>query len=179
MVSDFHPTPLHQTTNEPPKAESMIKVYVAGSSRNLERPRRFIARVLANEAMQLTHNWVPDIDAARSVGAPDDEICDERRAHFARTDLHGIDAADVVVFLMESGTSGHGSWVELGYALASAHTKWIIVSGGGRQSIFTPAITGFVDFEITNAAGAGDFSDEGNDGEAFLELEGLAESLGQ
>ena len=149
----------------------MISVYVAGASRNLERSRGFIARVLADPNMQLTHNWVADIDAAQAIGKDGTDFSDDARSKFAETDLEGIAACDVIVFLAEEEPMSRGMWVGLGYAIALRDMEFgndrdpvhIIVSGGARRSIFTaPPI---VNHEVFD------------DGEAWHLLVGAVESL--
>ena len=132
----------------------MINVYVAGASRNKERARAFMDRVRAEPTMILTHDWVADIDAADAACKTDRDFDTAARLRFAEADLDGLAEADVAVFLLEAEPMSRGSYVELGYAIAvrevcgpSDIKPRIIVSGGGRRSIFT--VPGLVDHEVS------------------------------
>jgi len=147
----------------------MIAVYVAGASRNRERSRRFIERVRNHPRMRITYDWIADVDAAAAAGPFDCDLDDEKRRHFADADLAGLAAADVAVFLAETTEAGRGMWVELGYAICIREAEAdpchsIVVSGGGRRSIFSA----LADVELVS------LDDAANDAATFDVLEELA-----
>jgi len=116
----------------------MIKVYVAGASRNLERSRAFMDRVRKHPGMTLTHDWVASIERRRSLSG-DEALWEGQRILIVDADLIGIERADAVVFLAEENDPGHGMFVELGFAICLREERklLIIVSGGGKQTPFT------------------------------------------
>jgi len=149
----------------------VINVYVAGASKNKERARAFMDRVRADPNMKITKDWVADIDDADAAGKADADFSDEERKAFADADINGITGADVVVLLLDE-TASSGRWVELGYALClrvegtMSGVPRVIVSGGGKRSIFTAP--GLVDHEVQYAPGD-------HDGPAFAILKGYAD----
>lgn len=152
----------------------MIMVYVAGSSRNTERARKFRDMVHHwGEIMSLAHDWLPDVMAASDAGRLDNDMSDAERLLASTADLTGVLACDVLVVLAEElqARKSFGSGVELGYAIAmreiSAATAaaagmdmiagmvlepapLILVAGGSRSSIFT--VGGTVDHELRTDA---------------------------
>lgn len=139
-----------------------FKVYVAGSSKDRERARRFMQRVDAHPKMAVAYDWVKDVDASHANGVQDSDLSDKQRAFFANADLEGVEECDALVLLAEHTPTGRGMWVELGYAIGlNEHTHpdeaiTIIVSGGGRRSIFTAPGFGLVDFECAYSVGSHD-----------------------
>lgn len=118
----------------------MHKVYVAGASKNIERTEAFLRRIYDYPNLfEVTFDWTRDVRAAMAAGRFDSDLSDEQRAVFAMTDAMAVIAADTVVVLAETPiVSGHA--IELGIAIAHRFekpSKYIIVSGGGRRSIFT------------------------------------------
>lgn len=109
-----------------------MRVYVAGSSAQLERVRDAMD-ALIERGHTVTHDWahlVEEVGEANPLDATDHE-----RITWARDDLRGVNSADVLWLLMPT-TEGFGAAVELGYALA--HNIPVIVSGGiPKRSIFT------------------------------------------
>jgi len=152
----------------------MISVYVAGSSAKRERARFFMDQIKVHPGMRVTYDWVGDVDASKAKGVDDFQLSDVERARYANADLDGVAASDVFVLLAEERPTGRGMWVELGFVLALneqgkdyGHDQiTVIVSGGGRRSIFTAPTCG-VDFEVPYRVGK-------HDGEAFAILEDLA-----
>lgn len=128
----------------------MLKVYVAGASKNIERAVAFMNRIRDYpNLMAITVDWTVDTfadqgwdDAAKQAGFDDAGLSDEKRAVLAMQDMTGVFEADAFVCLAETPMSG-GHPIELGIAIAQrriakeAGAAYIIVSGGGRRSIFT------------------------------------------
>ena len=106
-----------------------LKVYLAGSSRELDDVKRYMA-ALRDAGIEITADWVAAIEAAGDANPADDEV--RRKASDA--DLDGVDDADIV-WLMVPREGSAGAWVELGYAIA--HAKTIVVSGEYRKCTFT------------------------------------------
>lgn len=89
-----------------------LRVYVAGSSKERERVE-WAMGVVRESGAELTHDWLAVMDAAGP-----DELCDHRTLRAAaQDDIKGIDAADVVWFLVPK-TPSTGAWFEVGYAFA-------------------------------------------------------------
>ncbi len=111
-----------------------MKIYVAASSKELERAKAAMAAV---EALghTISHDWVKCVEEegeANPVSATHTQ-----RANWAEDDLAGVQEADVLWLLMPED-AGFGAGVEFGYAL-SKPWKRIVVSGAFERSIF-PAL---------------------------------------
>jgi len=110
------------------------RVYVAGSSLEMDRARRAVERLRAS-GIEVTSTW---IDVIANVGAanPTDASIEQRRG-WSVVDLAEVSRADVLWFLVPAPTAPtRGAWVELGHAYAAG--KWLVCSGEHtRQSIFT------------------------------------------
>jgi nucleoside 2-deoxyribosyltransferase len=110
---------------------SARKVYVAASSNQLERAKQTMA-VLEERGYTVTHDWVTEVEVvgeANPVGASM-----TARANWAKADLSGVAAADVMLLLMPA-EGGFGAAVELGYALALGIP--VVASGCTERTIFT------------------------------------------
>lgn len=100
----------------------MFRVYVCGSSKEIERAESVIATLRALGA-EVTHDWParmralgPEADLTRSVLLAE-----------LRTDLAGVRSAHALLFL-EPTTQSTGAWAELGYA-AGLGTVEIVCCG--------------------------------------------------
>lgn len=107
----------------------MIKVYIAGASREIERAEKWIRHVKGVKGLEVTCDWPA---AMRAAGA-DVDLCEDDRRRYARADWEGVERADVL-WLLRPTVESTGAWVELGIALAGK-TR-VIVSGKGRFCIF-------------------------------------------
>lgn len=122
-----------------------MKIYVAGSSRNRERARRFMDTVRTVHApgvkLEIAHDWVAEQDANEALSLWDCDLSETERARHATADFDAIETCDAFVLLAEPEATGRGMWVELGFALAltryAKREPLIFVSGGERRSIFT------------------------------------------
>jgi hypothetical protein len=117
-----------------------MKVYIAGSSREIERARSAMAAVRVMGHI-ITHDWTADLDA---VGRPDHELSREECQPYAIRDLEAVASAEVFLFL-HPVTESTGAWTELGYALRCRNDRYVlgrppprptIIVAGGRRGIF-------------------------------------------
>jgi hypothetical protein len=109
-----------------------VRIYVAASSAERDRARRAIAAVCATPGLELTHDWLTEIEA---TGVTDRELDRAGQRAAALTDLHAIRRAQVL-WLLAPAAPSQGAGVEWGWALASAVLP--IVSGpAASNSIFS------------------------------------------
>jgi hypothetical protein len=119
-----------------------VKIYVAGSSNELDRLERFMDAFEA-AGHEITLRWTALVRAAAAEGfTSDTQIPVHKAVVDARADLDAIDRCDCFVLVVpEPPSRGRGAWVELGYALrpgANGASPWVIVIGQhARISIFT------------------------------------------
>lgn len=125
-----------------------VRVYVAGSSRELGRVRtaiRAIRRLFGDEAIH--HDWTETIEVERerhrpahlAVVADDRHVDNEQARAAAKTMLEAILDADVVWLL--ASPRNHGALVELGYVIGMREHRVVeprlIVSGeSSRSTVF-------------------------------------------
>lgn len=117
-----------------------LAVYIAGSSRELDRVRA-AQRVLESVGAKLTYNWVPDVERAIASGTPEPALARHIRRELASRDVEGVRSCDLLWWLAPSEPT-RGAWLELGVAIERARRPIIIVSGTEEQrlqSIFTDA----------------------------------------
>jgi hypothetical protein len=110
-----------------------MKVYVAGSSKEIDRAEFWIKK-LRGVGIVVTSTW-PEV--VRSVGQnnPHDRTVDQYK-QWAEKDFGEVEAADVF-WLHLPVTQTIGAYIELGYAHRAA--KFIAMSGV-HKPIFTPAL---------------------------------------
>lgn len=107
-----------------------MKVYVAGSSRDLPRIKRNMER-LREAGIEITHDWVTEIE---KVGAANPhEASTAQRDLWARADLQGAYDADLV-WLCVGDDASWGAGFEVGYCAALGRT--VVTSGPTKNSIF-------------------------------------------
>jgi len=91
-----------------------VKLYIAGSSKELSRAERWIATCRA-AGIEITEDWVASMRAAGPDHAADPEVL----VSAAQRDLDGVRSADLVWVLIPPAVAGStGCWAELGAALA-------------------------------------------------------------
>jgi hypothetical protein len=119
-----------------------MRVYVAGSSAELDRCERVIAALRAG-GCTITFDWCAQMREFAARGLCDASLDDHEARRCAETDLTAVELADAVLLLAPE-TATRGAWVEFGYAIASfsyGHDRGLrslYVSGSAaRQSIFT------------------------------------------
>lgn len=109
-----------------------LRIYIAASSREVERVRAAQAAVAAR-GWTLTLDWLTPMLANIEAGRPDAALGDEEAAEYARADLAAIASADVL-WLLAPTQPTKGAYVELGYALGTRRVP--VVVSGPRTSIF-------------------------------------------
>lgn len=110
-----------------------MRVYVAGSSHEIDRVRRAMAMVHGLGA-KITFDWT--LDVGQWGSNPLTETT-EKRAAFAQRDLDAIDEADVVWLLAPLTHPSRGACAEFGYAIAKK--KPVVITGpesARRATIF-------------------------------------------
>lgn len=122
-----------------------ITVYVAGSSRDLERVERVIAALRAIPGVVVPVDW----PAQMRAHGPDEGLPDEDRYLFAGDDAIGVGNCDAFVLLRPSADApSAGAWVEFGMALGFSYDRaahgetvpFVFVSGRGTPCIFDALI---------------------------------------
>lgn len=113
----------------------LMRVYVAGSSRELDRAAEAMAALRAMGVI-VTSTWVENIRELGRGGNPRDATIDEKKA-WASGCLRGVRDSGVLWLLMPV-TPTAGCWVELGFAMGLPGEKRFVVSGIDQwRSIFT------------------------------------------
>jgi nucleoside 2-deoxyribosyltransferase len=130
-----------------PLKRSAMQIYVAGSSKELDRCEQFVRAVRA-----LGHTITCDWVAAMRANAADTLLSPEELRRFAAADLRGVADADLVVLLGPAqSTPSQGCWVEMGYALAmSVPLIYVAPQSAPQFCIFTSMIA--VQFASDSAA---------------------------
>jgi hypothetical protein len=109
-----------------------VKVYVAASSKQIDRARAAMDRLRA-AGHTVTHDWTASI-AEVGCANPIDATRQQRR-NWALDDLQGVLEADVLWVLMPADHDSFGAGVEFGRAIDSDVSR--IVCSGACASIFT------------------------------------------
>lgn len=110
-----------------------LRVYVAASSRELERAKWAMAQIRAM-GHEISHDWVRCVEEEGEAN-PSAATLDQCEK-WAWDDLEGVENADVIWLLMPDA-GGFGAGVELGYAIGMDREIRIVASGPTRCSIFT------------------------------------------
>jgi len=112
-----------------------MKIYIAGSSNELETVRPWIT-ACKDIGLDITLDWT--IPVEKQGGNPTN-LPEEERQGFAIEDLTAVEQADIFWLLVPSNHTSRGCWVEFGYARAMALSNEIITiaSGDIKVSIFT------------------------------------------
>lgn len=128
-------------TSTPEPVAHVEKVYVAGSSLELDRVDRAVA-ALENAGIIVTSTWpisVRDAGTGNPIGATR-----EQRVNWTITDLAQVRAAELFWFLVPPrDVATRGAWMEAGYALAKGRV--CIFSGDTKQSIFSAVAYEYAD----------------------------------
>lgn len=116
----------------------MTRVYVAGSSAELNRVEHWTARLIA-AGITVTSTWPANVRAVGSANPRD--ATREQRAAWAMTCLRQVATAQLVWFLVPAVTAPtRGAWIEVGFMRGLVHgvtrAVCIISSGDTLQSIF-------------------------------------------
>lgn len=98
-----------------------MRIYVAGSSKEITRVERVIAS-LREAGHVISHDWPARM---RAMGLDDTALVRSDLVEELRCDLHiGIDTADVFLLLAPTRPTT-GAWVELGYAAGLRHASTV------------------------------------------------------
>lgn len=118
----------------PARAAVGVRVYIAASSRDIERVR-WAQQALATVGASLVHDWTQTL-------SNDERTMNRRdRARLAGECIEGVRSCDLLWMLAPPGPSC-GAWAELGIAVQRVERPIIIVSGTVEQrmqSLFTDA----------------------------------------
>lgn len=122
-----------------------LDVYVAGSSRDLERAERVIAALRAIPGVIVPVDW----PAMMREHGPDEGLTPEQRHRFALEDAVGAEQAYVLVLLRPTPeTPTAGAWVEFGIAIGASrarfplgHVAMVIIAGKGTACIFDALVS--------------------------------------
>lgn len=118
-----------------------ITVYVAGSSRDLERAERVIAELRTIPGVVVPVDW----PAHMREHGPDEGLSDDDRLRFALEDAEGAHRAEILVLLRPTAKApSAGAWVELGISIGATLSlvergkpaKIGIIAGAGTPCIF-------------------------------------------
>lgn len=109
-----------------------MKVYVAAASCDLERAKKWMDR-LRDEGIHVVSDWVEIVKEVGIANPKDASAVDRRR--WSKSDLAGVNQADVFWFLVHDLAPARGAYVELGFAYRDGAV--VVCSGDTRQSIFT------------------------------------------
>lgn len=138
-----------------------MRVYVAGSHRELERVER-MHRELEDRGCEVTHKWTEDVRDAQDRGMTDRDLSLSEAQRIAAQDYAAIERADVFVLLVPA-RGGTGCWCELGYAQyqrrkvrlkSGLQRPWIVVVEIGRRRTPFEALVDLVSPSDIVAAGS-------------------------
>ncbi len=116
-----------------------MKIYVAASSREMDRASVAFELVKACPDLELAHDWIAQIKA---VGAANPPAANYLRRQWALKDLEAVKAAPIFWFLLPT-TETVGAWCELTAAavfdMSQRGPKRLIVTSGNdsMRSIFS------------------------------------------
>lgn len=108
----------------------MIRVYVAGSSRNWQRARRVIDAI-QRLGIDVTLDWPAQIEIDRAHGKSDEDLSPAEAAEIRAACLDGVRRATLVLWLAEGS---EGASHETGYAIGRRIP--VIVAGANPHPIF-------------------------------------------
>lgn len=115
-----------------------FKVYVAGSSKEIERVRSVMAQLIEG-GCEITHDWTRSVDEAIAAGFGNNSDADvpvRVRRECADKDIEAIRWSHAVLFLGSDEHNSRGAHVELGVGIG---TQKILCAVGGDHTIFTDA----------------------------------------
>lgn len=108
----------------------MTRIYLAASSRELERAKHWAER-LEREGFELTAKWWEDVEAEVDANPTDHDA----RIKYARKDVFAVARADFLWLLVPPhGVHSHGAFLEYGLALGGEARR--VASGDTKRSIF-------------------------------------------
>lgn len=107
------------------------KVYVAGSTRDVERVNAVQATARAF-GCDITFDWTGPEGEIRTDGPWD--TASEQGARIALREIEACRDADLIILLFPPSGGGLGCWIEMGAGLASGGEIWVV--GAQRDSVF-------------------------------------------
>jgi len=111
----------------------VTKVYIAASSKELERARRLADRARKLGGVEVVSDWIDIMSSRAAEGLSDADMTREQRAKAALSDLGGIASADAVVGLL----SHHESEMRFEIGFAHGMGKVVVLSReSGRLRLF-------------------------------------------
>ena len=130
----------------------MLKIYVAASSKEMDRAQKAMDWVKTTWGLELAHDWVADIKQRAERGLTDDDLTMEEAARFVGADINAILQSNVLWLLLPT-TPTTGAWIEYGIGIvarrlgnATGTDRYLICSGGaGVPPIFTVAANAILD----------------------------------
>lgn len=100
-----------------PAPRMPLRVYVAASSREMERVDRALAMLGGLTEVVVTYRWIDDMRAEMAKGRSDKDLSRDEAMEAGHKCLLGVAQAEVV-WLLYPNEPTRGAWVELGYARA-------------------------------------------------------------
>jgi hypothetical protein len=120
-----------------PVPRTPLRVYVAASSREMERVDRALEKLGGLTEVEVTYRWIDDMRADMAKGISDKDLTRKEAMEAGHKCLLGVAEAEVF-WLLYPNEPTRGAWVELGYARALGdnfrHIS-IVVSYEGRTSL--------------------------------------------
>jgi hypothetical protein len=101
-----------------------MRVYVAGSTRDVERVNR-VQALVRSAGWEITFDW---------TGAEGEDTVPERGAAIASREIEACVTADLTILLFPPLGGGLGCWIEMGATLGAGGEVWVV--DPGRDSVF-------------------------------------------
>lgn len=111
------------------KGHNTFAVYVAGSTRDVERINR-VQEAVRRRGWEITFDWT------RAEVRTDDswDTVPEQGARIAEQEIEACRAADLTILLFPPNGGGLGCWIEMGATLANGGAVWVVEPS--RDSVF-------------------------------------------
>ena len=114
-----------------PLPDQSKRVYVAGSTRDVERINA-VQRLVRGAGWEITFDWTGAEGEIRTDGSWD--TASEKGAEIAMREIEACRSADLTILLFPPKGGGLGCWIEMGATLAAGGEVWIVEPG--RDSVF-------------------------------------------
>ena len=113
--------------------EHRLTVYVAASSKELERAEKAMKFIRSHDCLELASDWASTI---RAVGAANKGVPGFTAYHAAQEAMERVERCDILWLLIPE-TPSFGAGYEMGYFMRRPAWRPLIISGGPRDaSIF-------------------------------------------
>lgn len=110
---------------------SATRVYVAGSTRDVERVNA-VQQIAVAFGCEIVFDWTGAEGEIRTDGSWD--TVPERGARIALREVAACQEADLIILLFPPNGGGLGCWIEMGAGLATGAEVWVV--GAARDSVF-------------------------------------------